>query len=1032
MNTLKFEVYKNTLKRRDGFNPVLGEKKYTKIKCYFMESDWDNCSLVTANFMSEKENIVKSTVSLAENKTAEFDLPTDIDGDKIYFSLTGSYDDNSGNTVTLNTNLVGINRQKGLLPSETVDYGLYEKILSLYNKMNDLYNQLKNEKISKSEGSIVTAYLANGAVTTTKLADNSVNDEKLSESVKSVLNSVSNKANLDDIYNIVPSKNLIVMADGNYTNKNINNATVTVKDNKINIKSDGAVGVSGVITIPAKINLEEETECCLSTQDTVNNKSLTDTNPLISLYVSAVKLVDITMSRNGNVMSKVLNVSSGTNCEIRITLAKDKTYDIESNLQLEKGTVVTNFESPTNTKKTLSLSLAENSVAKSNLTAELQNIIVIYNTLYVTTDLSKVDNTKTFGSILAANDSIKDNSEKNRYIIKVADGEYHDLETTYAGSTDTTQLQGVVAKDYVYYESESNDPAKCVLVWNGAVGFSDLSLLTNDVALKKCIFHVTGGDYTERGLHTLIKGFTLRSSNTRYGLHCESGGYGRNVDWLVDNCIIEFGGRPQVGDGTSNMPVVGMGVSPHQIGKFKKCSFKFINSASGNTINCHDNAETTTYKTTKAVINGAGIVFDGCDFNGGLLNFVSTNISDTPYVAQIKNSKVDDGNITHTDNWIIQNKSTTLAGYGITDAYTKSEIKIKLEQKLKKMPFDSEPTLNSPCYLTSGAVYNALLAKADKSTTLAGYGITDAYTKNAVDALLANKANLVNSSNIFDFDAWAKGLQGLTNPVYKGTLEKVDYNEKSFALTATESMAYTNGWTSLAPQSMRIAVKPNTKYLFSWLPSSTNCGAYVFLNGVSSDTTRFSLKRGFGSFTTAENTTYILIRFDYNGTGFFKVSEIMITEKESIYLPNEVAEGVPEVADEVLAFEKTTQTSLDGKYDGSNIELGTATLTPHSTLIDKIKSATCIYEKIGDIVIVNVTVIMNETSLGGTSSISLLNMPFSNKSDVIVHDIGISQNGGMFRGNVTKSAWLQFTPLNKQAYNFVADEQVNFSLIYKI
>ena len=123
---------------------------------------------------------------------------------------------------------------------------------------------------------------------------------------------------------------------------------------------------------------------------------------------------------------------------------------------------------------------------------------------------------------------------------------------------------------------------------------------------------------------------------------------------------------------------------------------------------------------------------------------------------------------------------------------------------------------------------------------------------------------------------------------------------------------------------------------------------------------------------------------------------------------------------------------LANKYDSSNIESGTSKLTPYSTQIDKIKSATCLYEKIGDIVIVNVTVIMNATSLGGTSAIALLNMPFSNKSDAIVHDIGISKNGGMFRGSVNKSAWLQFTPLNKQAYNFVADEQVNFSLIYKI
>ncbi|WP_302602178.1 hypothetical protein, partial [uncultured Ruminococcus sp.] len=214
-----------------------------------------------------------------------------------------------------------------------------------------------------------------------------------------------------------------------------------------------------------------------------------------------------------------------------------------------------------------------------------------------------------------------------------------------------------------------------------------------------------------------------------------------------------------------------------------------------------------------------------------------------------------------------------------------------------------------------------------------------------VDTSLANKANRINSSNIFDFDAWAKGLQNLTNPVYRGTLNNVDYNEKTISLTTTEKNGYTNGWTSPAPQSMRIAVKPNTKYLFSWLPSSTNCGAFVFLNGINTADARFELKKGFGSFTTAEDTTFISIRFDYYGTGFFEVSEIMITEKESIYLPNKVAEGVPEIANEVLAFKKTTQASLDSKYDGSNIELGTATLTPYSTQIDKIKSATCLYEK---------------------------------------------------------------------------------------
>ena len=375
-------------------------------------------------------------------------------------------------------------------------------------------------------------------------------------------------------------------------------------------------------------------------------------------------------------------------------------------------------------------------------------------------------------------------------------------------------------------------------------------------------------------------------------------------------------------------------------------------------------------------------------------------------------------------------KTSTLAGYGITDAYTKEKTDQKLAQKLNSMPFDDEPKNNSPCYLTSGTVYNSLLTKADKTETDNSLG--EKADKVDVDVLLANKANLVNSSNIFDFYAWAKGLQSLTIPVYRGTLDELNFAEKSITITPnpTSNDTFTMGWYAPFPETMKISVKPNTKYWICWLTNNNNSNAFVFLNGNSTNNVRIT--RGKGTFVTNNDTSFITIRFGTNNSGTFKVSKIMITEKESIYLPNKVAEGVPEIANEVLAFEKTTQASLDSKYDSSNVELGTATLTPYSTVSDKIKSATCLYEKIGDIVIVNVTVIMNATSLGGTSTIALLNMPFSNKSDVIVHDIGISKNGGMFRGNVNKSAWLQFTPLNKQAYNFVADEQVNFSLIYKI
>ncbi|MFQ6777794.1 MAG: hypothetical protein ACLRFI_00645 [Alphaproteobacteria bacterium] len=55
--------------------------------------------------------------------------------------------------------------------------------------------------------------------------------------------------------------------------------------------------------------------------------------------------------------------------------------------------------------------------------------------------------------------------------------------------------------------------------------------------------------------------------------------------------------------------------------------------------------------------------------------------------------------------------ATTLAGYGITDAYTTTETDAALD------------------------------AKADKATSLAGYGITDAYTKSETDDLLDDKLN---------------------------------------------------------------------------------------------------------------------------------------------------------------------------------------------------------------------------------------------------------------------------------------------------
>lgn len=378
------------------------------------------------------------------------------------------------------------------------------------------------------------------------------------------------------------------------------------------------------------------------------------------------------------------------------------------------------------------------------------------------------------------------------------------------------------------------------------------------------------------------------------------------------------------------------------------------------------------------------------------------------------------------------NKSTTLAGYGITDAYTKERTDQKLAQKLNSMPFDSEPKNNSPCYLTSGTVYNALLAKADKTETDNLLG--NKADKADVDTSLANKANLVNSSNIFDFDAWAKELQKSSKPIVHGTLDELNFDEKSITFTATEKDTYTNSWQVFLTGTTKISVKPNTKYWVYYIANDYACNSIIFLNGIGSGEAIVTIKNGKGTFVTNNDTSFITIRFGtYNSRGAFKVSEIMITEKESIYLPNKVAEGVTEVANEVLTFEKTTQTSLANKYDSSNIESGTSTLTPHSNVTDKIKNASCTYKTIGDVVIVSATVKMNAATIGANSTYPLIDLPYKCIAEDNVFCVGISNLGKVFKFAVLKNnTWLQFQTQDKTAYTFADGEQINVICLYKI
>ena len=302
--------------------------------------------------------------------------------------------------------------------------------------------------------------------------------------------------------------------------------------------------------------------------------------------------------------------------------------------------------------------------------------------------------------------------------------------------------------------------------------------------------------------------------------------------------------------------------------------------------------------------------------------------------------------------------------------------------------------------------------KADKSTTLAGYGITDA---------IRNAKGTVTTNNLADNCVSSNKLSADVRANINSKAESAKVSQQ-LSLKADVSSVYTKSESDAL-----LKVKADTADVDA---SVKTINTTIANNQTSVNASLKSLNTALTNKADTDVVNEVKQRAEANTTAI----ELKVNRTDFNNTVTNLTNSINEKADstDVNASIASLTSVVSTKYDSSNIELGTSTLTPYSTQIDKIKSATCLYERIGDIVIVNVTVIMNATTLGGTSTIALLNMPFSNKSDVIVHDIGISKNGGMFRGSVNKSAWLQFTPLNKQAYNFVADEQVNFSLIYKI
>ncbi|MGN0508125.1 MAG: glycosyl hydrolase family 28-related protein, partial [Ruminococcus sp.] len=190
MNVITYDVYKNTVKKHDGFNPVTSEKNYSKLQFRFRDDDdWSNCTVVTASFWLSNDNIVKSDVELlSDNLTATFDIPPEFSGVKgtLKIGLQGTYKKDNED-VTIATNIITLNRNTGVIITEGANQALYEHLLATFS---DYLKKIDLEFDNKINVSLEEYLNAHPELTTT-VQDGAITEKKLDFKLLSKLSFVT-------------------------------------------------------------------------------------------------------------------------------------------------------------------------------------------------------------------------------------------------------------------------------------------------------------------------------------------------------------------------------------------------------------------------------------------------------------------------------------------------------------------------------------------------------------------------------------------------------------------------------------------------------------------------------------------------------------------------------------------------------------------------------------------------------------------------------------------------------------------------
>ena len=322
-----------------------------------------------------------------------------------------------------------------------------------------------------------------------------------------------------------------------------------------------------------------------------------------------------------------------------------------------------------------------------------------------------------------------------------------------------------------------------------------------------------------------------------------------------------------------------------------------------------DNVSSGINIATGAVPSGVNIIYSTDD------NFINVNELLASAIKSLKTNTADE--ITKLKNQATTDKTEWQNRADEIEQQATSDIESLKADKLDKTDFNSYKTSND----------NAVNSKVDTTDFNTYKTATDKAVKDNADnikLLDTNKANLVQSKNLFDMIAYVNLLSTITNSVTKGTLNA--YTDNSFTITSNNTDCYTNLWTSSDNNKFTIIVEPNTTYTLSWDCEGAIGNVFVFSNATTTKMWQVVNSKKQLIFTTDNDTTFVTVRFgvaNANQTATYSNIQIELGEVATDYMPCKVATGVKELdnkVDKLQDFNKTKFTAIADEIINNSIK----------------------------------------------------------------------------------------------------------------